>query len=120
MKALEKNDFVFIHVEATDEAGHNADIRMKIASIEKFDREIIGRVLKRFDNKDDFRIMVIPDHATPISVRTHTSDPVCVAIYGKDIPTDEISGYSEKIAAESQLKFDSGHQLMDYFIKGKI
>ncbi|MBM3252578.1 MAG: cofactor-independent phosphoglycerate mutase, partial [Candidatus Omnitrophica bacterium] len=101
--ALKDKDFVFIHVEATDEAGHNADLRMKIACIEKFDREIVGRILERFKDDKDVRIMVIPDHATPVEVRTHTSEPVCCAIYGKDIPVDSIQELSEKSAEASPL-----------------
>ncbi|MFH1654997.1 MAG: cofactor-independent phosphoglycerate mutase [Candidatus Omnitrophota bacterium] len=117
--ALKEKDFVFIHVEATDEAGHNADLRMKIACIERFDREIVGRILDNFRDSKDVRIMVIPDHATPISIRTHTSEPVCCAIYGKDIAADSAQVLNEKQAEASSLKFDSGHQLMEYFIKGK-
>lgn len=118
IKALKTKDFVFIHVEATDEAGHNADLRMKIACFERIDREILGPILKHFENKKDFRIMVIPDHATPISVRTHVSDPVCFAVYGTDIPAGAISTFDEKSAKDTQLKFEHGYQLMDYLIKG--
>jgi len=119
INALKDKDFVFVHVEATDEAGHNADLRMKIACIERFDREIVGRILKHFEKEKNVRIMVIPDHATPIEVRTHTSEPVCCAIYGKGIQADSINELNEKSAQTSSLKIDSGHQLMEYFIKGK-
>ncbi|HOX54550.1 MAG: cofactor-independent phosphoglycerate mutase [Candidatus Omnitrophica bacterium] len=118
IKALKTNDFVFIHVEATDEAGHNGDLRMKIACFERIDREIIGPILKHFENKEDFRIMVVPDHATPISARTHVSDPVCFAVYGTDIPAGTITTFDEKSAKDAQLKFEHGYQLMDYLIKG--
>lgn len=118
IKALKTNDFVFIHVEATDEAGHNADLRMKIACFEHIDREIIGPILKHFENKKDFRIMVVPDHATPISVRTHVADPVCFAVYGTDIPAGTIESFDEKSAKDTPLKFEHGYQLMDYLIKG--
>ena len=116
---MSEKDFVFVHVEATDEAGHNGDLRMKIACIERFDREIVGRILKHFSKKKEFRIMVVPDHATPVSLRTHVADAVCFAIYGKDISADEIPNLSEKAAANSSLKFDNGFELMDYFIKGQ-
>lgn len=118
IKALRNNDFVFIHVEATDEAGHNGDLRMKITSIERFDREIVGRILKHFENKKDYRLLVIPDHATPVSVRTHTLDPVCFAMSGTDITADTHSVLTEKVAKESELKIAEGHQLMELFIKG--
>ncbi len=119
ISSLEKNDFVFIHVEATDEAGHNKDIRAKIGAIENFDRLIIGSVLKEFKDRSDVRMMLLPDHATPISVGTHVADPVPFAIYGAGIERDNIEVFSENAARSSKLSFPSGWQLMDYFMKGK-
>ena len=118
LDSLKEKDFVFVHVEAPDEAGHNGDIRAKIAAIENFDRLVVGTVLDEFKNRDDFRIMVLPDHATPISVRTHTSDEIPFAIYGKDMVPDQTSVYSERAALAAKLKFRSGSALMEYFIKG--
>ncbi|MBU4376296.1 MAG: cofactor-independent phosphoglycerate mutase [Candidatus Omnitrophica bacterium] len=117
--SLEKNDFVFIHVEAPDEAGHNKDIRAKIGAIENFDKFIVGSILKRFPDKDGVRMMVLPDHATPISVGTHVADPIPFAIYGSGVEADNIETYSEKAARSSKLSFPTGWQLMDYFMKGK-
>jgi len=118
IKALEDKDFVFIHVEATDEAGHNGDLRMKIACFERIDREIIGPILKHFEGKKDFRIMVVPDHATPIAVRTHVADPVYFAAYGTDIPAGTIATFDEKSAKDTEFKFEHGYQLMNYLING--
>ena len=115
--SLKKKDFVFVHVEAPDEAGHNKDIRAKIAAIENFDRFIVGTVLNHFKGRDDVRMMVLPDHATPISVGTHTSDPVPFVIYGSGIEKDNIMVFSEKSAGSSRFSFQSGWQLMDYFMK---
>jgi len=117
--SLKENDFVFIHVEATDEAGHNRDIRAKITAIENFDKFIVGTVLSRFKKKKDVRMVVLPDHSTPISVGTHTADPVPFAIYGADIEPDSIAVFSERSAKTSRLQFQDGWQLMDYFMKGK-
>lgn len=117
--SLEKNDFVFIHVEAPDEAGHNKDIRAKIGAIENFDRFIVGSILKRFTDKDSIRMMILPDHATPISVGTHVADPIPFAIYGSGIEADSIEVFSEKAARAGKLFFSAGWQLMDYFIKGR-
>ncbi len=119
IKSLEDKDFVFVHVEAPDEAGHNGDLREKITAIERFDQFIVGRILKEFKRKKNFRILVLPDHATPIAVRTHTADIVCFGIFGKDIEGRGFSKYSEREAEKSDLYFKKGHELMDYFIKGQ-
>jgi 2,3-bisphosphoglycerate-independent phosphoglycerate mutase len=115
---LEKSDFVFVHVEAPDEAGHNGDLREKITAIERFDRLVVGTIIKEFKRKKNFRLLVLPDHATPISVRTHVSDDVPFAIYGKGIVARGFLNYSEREAEKSDLYFEKGYELMDYFIKG--
>ncbi|MCM8795621.1 MAG: cofactor-independent phosphoglycerate mutase [Candidatus Omnitrophica bacterium] len=120
LAALEKKDFVFVHVEAPDEAGHNGDLREKITAIERFDQLVVGEILNAFKKSRDFRILVLPDHATPIAVRTHTADAVPFGIMGKDIIAENFSGYNENEAARSSLYFERGYELMDYFIKGDI
>ncbi|MBU1999150.1 MAG: cofactor-independent phosphoglycerate mutase [Candidatus Omnitrophica bacterium] len=117
--SLKKNDFVFLHVEAPDEAGHNGDLREKITAIERFDQLVVGKILEAFKNKKNFRILVLPDHPTPISLKTHTRDPVCFGIFGKDIIGRAFLNYSEKEAEKSDLYFLDGHQLMNYFINLK-
>lgn len=119
IKSLGNRDFVFLHVEAPDEAGHNADLREKITAIERFDQLVVGTILDAFKRRKNFRILVLPDHPTPISLRTHTADPVCFGIFGKDVAEKSFSKYSEKEAAKSDLYFEKGHELMDYFIKLK-
>ena len=116
IKSLEKNDFVFVHVEAPDEAGHNGDLREKLTAIERFDQLVVGSFLKYCKNRDDFRIMVLPDHATPLSLKTHTSEAIPFAIYGKNIAKKGFLNYSEKEAQKSDLYFNNGYQLMEYFI----
>jgi len=118
VKSLEEKDFVFLHVEAPDEAGHNGDLREKITAIERFDQLVAGTILEAFKRKKNFRILVLPDHATPISVKTHTSDIVCFGIFGKDIIAGGFLNYSEKEAQKSELYFEKGYELMEYFIKG--
>ncbi|MDI6758259.1 MAG: cofactor-independent phosphoglycerate mutase [Candidatus Omnitrophota bacterium] len=120
LESLRNNDFVFVHVEAPDEAGHNGDLREKILAIERFDQFIVGQILSAFKNKDDFRILVLPDHPTPVSLRTHTQEPVIFAMYGKNITPGNFQNYCEKEAEKSKLYFDKGHELMEYFIKGDI
>lgn len=116
IKSLKKSDFVFVHIEAPDEAGHNGDLREKITAIERFDQLVVGSFLEYSKTKDDFRIMVLPDHATPLSLKTHTAEPIPFAIYGKDIPRGEFLNYSEKEAQKSSTYFENGCQLMEYFI----
>ena len=119
LKSLEEKDFVYLHVEAPDEAGHNGDLREKIAAIERFDHLVVGTILKAFKRKKNFRILVLPDHATPVSVKTHTSDIVCFGIFGNKIVGRGFLNYSEKEAEKSDLYFERGYELMDYLIKGE-
>ncbi|MBN3038254.1 MAG: cofactor-independent phosphoglycerate mutase [Candidatus Omnitrophica bacterium] len=120
IESLNRNDFVFIHVEAPDEAGHNGDLRAKITAIERFDSLVVGQILEHFKHKFDFRVLVTPDHYTPISVRTHTSEPVFFGLYGHGVEKDEICTFNEAAAKESRLNFNKGWQLMDYFIKNEL
>jgi len=117
LKTLEKNDFVFLHVEAPDEAGHNGDLREKITAIERFDLMVVGEILKAFKRKKNFRILVLPDHATPVSIRTHVSDVVPFGIFGKGIVGRGFLNYSEKESEKSDFYFENGFELMDYFIR---
>jgi len=116
LKSLQEKDFVFVHVEAPDEAGHNGDLREKILAIERFDQLVVGTILNAFKRKRNFRILVLPDHATPISVKTHTAEPVPFGIFGKGIVARGFLNYCEKEAEKSDLYFEKGHELMGYFI----
>ena len=118
IKSLKNKDFVFVHVEAPDEAGHNGDLREKITAIERFDQFIVGMILEAFKQERDFRLLVLPDHATPVTVKTHTSDVVPFVVYGKDIVAGGSAGYNEKEAQKSDFYFDKGHELMGYLISG--
>ncbi len=116
LDALKKKDFVFVHVEATDEAGHNGDLRMKIATIERFDKMVVGPILEAYRGRQDFRLLVLPDHATPVSLRRHTADEICVAMMGYGIAKNGFSSFSEAEAKKSDVFFE-GHQLMDVFLR---
>jgi len=116
--SLKRKDFVFVHVEAPDEAGHNGDLREKIYSIEKFDKFVVGSVLNHFkSSNEEFRIMVLSDHATPVALKTHSRDYVCFAMYGTDIEPDTIKYFNEKEARLSKFRIDKGHELMEFFIR---
>ncbi|HRU39551.1 MAG TPA: alkaline phosphatase family protein, partial [Candidatus Goldiibacteriota bacterium] len=121
LKALKKKDFVYLHIEATDEMGHNGDALGKIQAIELFDREIVGRVVEGMKQHGDYRIMITSDHATPIQARTHTAEAVPFVIYdSKSEKHNAVPAYSEReIAEKSGLRFEKGWELFPYFIKGK-
>lgn len=118
LNSLKDRDFVFVHVEAPDEAGHNGDLKEKIASIEKFDKFVVGPMLEHFKSSDEeFRILVLSDHATPLVLRTHSRDHVCFAMYGTDIEQDEIMYFNEREARATRFRIDKGHELMEFFIR---
>jgi len=116
LKSLENKDFVFVHVEAPDEAGHNGDIRAKITAIENFDKFVVGTIWEEFKARNDYRIMVLPDHATPIEIRTHARDPIPFAVCGKGIAPDTALVFTEKSARASRFLVNEGHLLMKYLM----
>lgn len=116
LRCLEKEDFVFVHVEAPDEASHNAELDQKIKAIENFDHIIVGPIKKSLSQQPAFRILVLPDHATPIKSRTHAADPVPFAWCGQGITRDKVETFSEREATRSKLRLSDGYQLMEQFI----
>lgn len=124
LKSLDKHDFVYVHVEAPDEAGHNGNIGNKIRAIEDFDSKVVGRIMKGMKRFKEYSILLMPDHATPIRAMTHTDEPVPFVIY-RNIKTEKRgkrkpSFYSEYICRmKNILVFEKGHELMDYFIGKK-
>jgi len=116
LEALDSVDFVFVHIEAPDEAGHNGDLRMKITCLERIDKMIVGTILENLKHKD-YRILITPDHPTPVLKRTHTNEPVPFVIYGNGIETGSFSSYSEAEAQNSPLYFDKGVDLLKHFLK---
>jgi 2,3-bisphosphoglycerate-independent phosphoglycerate mutase len=118
--ALEHVDFVYLHVEAPDEAGHSGRCRDKVQAIEDFDRFIVGGVMEGMKRFPEYRILVLPDHATPIAIRTHSSEPVPFVLYdSREQRKNAVSAYDERITERDDIRiFDEGYRLMDYFIKG--
>ena len=94
IKALEENDFVFVHVEAPDEAGHSGDAKLKIKTIEDFDKRLLGRILEKVDLKDT-AIAILPDHLTPIKIKMHTNEPVPFLIYNPKEKADKVQEFNE-------------------------
>ena len=118
LKALRTLDFVFLHVEAPDEAGHNGNWREKIQAIENFDAKVVGIVLKGLESFEDYRVMVVSDHFTPIPKKTHTPEPTPFAWAGKDELGKGLKGdsFTESSAARSGLLLEKGHELMGQFL----
>jgi len=119
LNELEKKDFIYLHVEATDEMGHNGDASGKVLAIEKFDSEVVGPVMKGMEKFGEYKIMITSDHATPICARTHTDEPVPYVIFSSmsalPFPVKE---YSEEAVRKGNGKFfDRGFELFPYFIK---
>ena len=111
------NDFVYIHIEAADECGHRNERDNKVKSIELIDEKIAGYLIQELGKQsEDYRIMVLPDHPTPLSLRTHTSDPVPFLIYDSRMIKENPYNFDEDGAAKSGLFFQEGYKLMDYFI----
>jgi 2,3-bisphosphoglycerate-independent phosphoglycerate mutase len=118
VKALDEVDLVCVHVEAPDEAGHNADVKAKLHAIEQIDQHVVGPILARLQQeKAGWRILVLPDHPTPVSLRTHTPEPVPFAIAGERIEGVVAAPFNEKTAKASDLHIDRGHELMEFFLK---
>jgi 2,3-bisphosphoglycerate-independent phosphoglycerate mutase len=118
LAALRDLDFVFLHVEAPDEAGHSGNYKEKIEAIERFDHKVVGPVLEGLSEYADYRVMVVSDHLTPIVKRTHTDEPTPFAWASREEIENrhEGRGFSEASAQEAGLFIDKGHELMDRFI----
>lgn len=111
-------DFVYVHVEAPDEMGHQGKVYDKIKSIEYLDQKVIGELTRRLaEAKEDYRMMVLPDHPTPICVRTHTKDAVPYLIYDSRTSLGGASEYSERTACESGRKIEDGYTLLDHLLE---
>ena len=96
IEALKTDDFVYLHIEASDEAGHEGDLNLKLQTIENLDRRVIGPIYESIKNWDDpVAIAILPDHPTPVAHRTHTNEPVPFLIYYPGIEPDSVQTYSE-------------------------
>ena len=117
--ALKSKDIVYLHVEAPDEAGHTGDVKNKIKAIEDFDEFIVGNVIHGMKQFDEYRILALPDHPTPLEIRTHSAEPVPFVLY--DSRAERKGGpvtYDERIAdRKDALVFKEGYTLMDYFLE---
>jgi 2,3-bisphosphoglycerate-independent phosphoglycerate mutase len=120
VRFLEKSDFVFIHVEAIDEAGHMGDVKAKIQALEDFDEKVVGTVLKGMAQRQDWRLLLMPDHPTAIALKTHVAEPVPFVLYSPQEPRDNGAvGYNEKDAAKTGVVAKQAFKLMEALIEGR-
>lgn len=117
INGLDDHDLVFIHVEAPDEAGHAGDIEEKIRAIENIDHKILGKLLDELPRFDDYAISVLPDHATPIYIKTHTKEPVPYAMYSTNGIKDDAIQFNEFSAKKGSLGTIEGHKFMNNFLR---
>jgi 2,3-bisphosphoglycerate-independent phosphoglycerate mutase len=111
-------DFTYIHVEAPDEMGHQGSVERKIKAIEYLDERVIGPIMEKLEEAGEaYRLLVMPDHPTPIRVRTHTSENVPYLIYDNTVKKDHCWKYNEKEAAISGNVELCGHKLIDRFLQ---
>lgn len=111
-------DFAYVHVEAPDEMGHMGSMTDKITAIENVDGRVVARITEAMDRSgEDYRLMILPDHPTPICARTHTSEPVPYMIYDSRKAIDGIHTYNEKEAAKSTCIWKDGYRLIDHLLE---
>jgi 2,3-bisphosphoglycerate-independent phosphoglycerate mutase len=109
LEALKKNDLVVVHIEEPDEAGHGGLIEAKINAIEKIDKEVVGRLR---DYRGDLRVLVMPDHPTPVTIRTHSADPVPFLIWGKGVSANGAARFTEAEAKRTGVFVGEGYKIM--------
>lgn len=118
IEELKTKDFVYIHIEAPDECGHRNEPENKVKAIEMIDERVLARVLPELDKYEDYKVMVLPDHPTPIVTMTHAGDAVPYLIYQKSKASDNgIESFTENTAKEEGNYVEVGYTLMDSFIK---
>jgi 2,3-bisphosphoglycerate-independent phosphoglycerate mutase len=119
LDALKFMDFVFLHLEAPDEMGHEGNAEGKIQAIEFFDEKIVGTILNNIDSFGDYRILVLSDHPTPVDLKTHVGDPSPFAVLSSRNDENLAAGrpFTEATARESGIFVSPGHLLMDKFIR---
>jgi 2,3-bisphosphoglycerate-independent phosphoglycerate mutase len=117
IEAMKKYDFVLVHVEATDEAGHNGSAHQKKKALEMIDKHIVGPVCEAIRQYETWRILVMPDHPTPVEERSHSDEPVPFAMAGTGIKGVLGKPYGETNALASGFHIDKGSDMMEYFLK---
>ena len=117
IEALKDHDLVYLHVEAPDEASHDGDLKLKIKAIEAFDNRLLARILNKIDElNEDVKIALLPDHPTPLSIRSHVADPVPFLIYDKK-NKDNVDKFDEFSCKKGSLGLLEGNQFIKLFLE---
>ncbi len=121
LREISKKDFVYVHVEAPDEASHNGNLKDKIQAIEDFDGKIVGPILHGLQAYENFRLLVLPDHPTPLVLKTHSSEPVPFVVFssedgGRALKKERF--FDELSAQKAGLLIEKGHELLEKCIEG--
>ena len=121
LQEISRKDFVYVHLEAPDEASHNGNLKDKIQAIEDFDQKIVGPILRGLEEIGAFRVLALPDHPTPLVLKTHSPEPVPFVIFSSEDSANsprEDRFFDEACARETGLLMEKGHELMEKFIQG--
>jgi 2,3-bisphosphoglycerate-independent phosphoglycerate mutase len=112
------DDFVFVHIEAPDECGHDGDIELKVKSIEQIDKNVVSVIKEEMDKrKEPYKMLILPDHYTPIIRRTHTTEPVPYLLFDSRNAKNGVPRYDEEAAAASGIVMEDGFELMGKFLR---
>jgi 2,3-bisphosphoglycerate-independent phosphoglycerate mutase len=118
--ALARHDLVFVHVEAPDECGHQGDAENKVKSLERIDQDIVGPILNTdYAKNGELRVLVCPDHPTPVALKTHATEPSPFLAWGPGIASNGLK-YTENQARVSKVYLERGCELMGRFLKGEL
>lgn len=117
IEALKTDDFVYLHVEAADEAGHDGDLSLKLQCIENIDRHIVGPIMDAATKSDDpVAVAFLPDHPTPVELRTHTAEPIPFAVWFPGIEPDDVTGFDEDSATKGSFGLLEGDEFIRAFM----
>ncbi len=116
VQALDSTDLICVHIEAPDEAAHEGDLAAKIESLEQIDQHVVGPLWQALRDRGDYRILVSPDHPTPLRTKTHSREPVPFVMAGQGIPPDAETRYDESSASRTEWCFQEGWKLMRFFL----
>ncbi len=116
--ALASTDVICVHVEATDEASHEGNAAAKIKALEEIDQHIVGPLHAALKAQGEYRILITPDHPTPLRTKTHSHGFVPFAMAGSNVQPDALATYDEVAAGQSSLAFADGWKLMRHFLSG--
>lgn len=115
INALKDDDFVFLHLEASDEAGHDGELELKLQTIENLDSRIVGPIYEAVKDKD-VAIAVLPDHPTPVEIRTHLGEPVPFLMWYKGITSDSVQTFDELACTEGSFGHMKGNEFINAFM----